>query len=274
MIIRCPVCWREFDKPSRRNQHVKDAHKTKEPEMTTTPAPGVDLATDERAAFEAAARKGLDTVISGFDFQRNDDDEYKWFATRRLYEFWKEAGRATIAAVPASGPVLAWAVMEGDKVIKTYINEWPAQDWLQYSAARTLLPLVAGEPVLVAREPTDDMLRAGVRAFQHGHRENDSLADWRAFYVAAAAAAPAPMVPSLMRVPDAAPAPVLGMPDLAMSEAERADVLEVANDRLCERLVMALKYVRTEDRDKFEAEWSDFMRNAAPDTYNPTGETK
>jgi hypothetical protein len=66
--------------------------------MNTTPAPGADKGTDERTAFEAAARKGLDAAISGFDFQRNDDDEYKWFATRRLYEFWKEAGRAVLAA--------------------------------------------------------------------------------------------------------------------------------------------------------------------------------
>lgn len=41
MIIKCDVCGREFDKPSRRNQHVKDAHNTKEPIMTSIPTPAI-----------------------------------------------------------------------------------------------------------------------------------------------------------------------------------------------------------------------------------------
>lgn len=35
------------------------------------------------------------------------------------------------------------------------------------------------------REPTDDMLRAGVRAFQHSYSSADLLADWRANFIAA-----------------------------------------------------------------------------------------
>ncbi|MFZ3286616.1 MAG: hypothetical protein WA191_07170 [Telluria sp.] len=80
---------------------------------TPAPAPGPILS-DERTLFEAAARKGLDTAISGFDFQRNDDDEYKWFATRRLYEFWKEAGRTALASVPGQS--------EPDRVYETARN--------------------------------------------------------------------------------------------------------------------------------------------------------
>jgi hypothetical protein len=32
------------------------------------------------------------------------------------------------------------------------------------------------------KEPTDDDIRAGVRAFQSGHNGFDDLSDWRAFY--------------------------------------------------------------------------------------------
>ena len=43
---------------------------------------------------------------------------------------------------------------------------------------------------LVPIEPDDDLLRRGVRAFQHGYHGDDSLADWRAFYREVLSAAP------------------------------------------------------------------------------------
>jgi hypothetical protein len=110
--------------------------------VTTTPAPGADSQTDERFSFELAARKGLDTAITGFDFQRNDDDEYKWFATRRLYEFWKEAGRAALVA--ASAPVqqseCKWPSCMSEKEQKDLADEI-ARD------------LYTGEPV---QQPADE----------------------------------------------------------------------------------------------------------------------
>jgi len=37
----------------------------------------------------------------------------------------------------------------------------------------------------VPLEPTEAMIREGVKAFQHArYQESDSLADWKAFYVA------------------------------------------------------------------------------------------
>lgn len=43
----------------------------------------------------------------------------------------------------------------------------------------------------VPKEPTEEMLKAGARAFQHAYNELDTLADWRAAYQAMLAAAPA-----------------------------------------------------------------------------------
>ena len=45
------------------------------------------------------------------------------------------------------------------------------------------------DDVLVPAEPTDDMLRAGVDAYQHSWANNDDLADWRAAYKAMVKAA-------------------------------------------------------------------------------------
>jgi hypothetical protein len=43
--------------------------------------------------------------------------------------------------------------------------------------------------------------------------------------------------------------------------AQDRGALEQTNDRLCERLVMALNHMTREQRDAFEAEWSQFMAN-------------
>lgn len=47
------------------------------------------------------------------------------------------------------------------------------------------------ENVMVPREPTEEMLRAGVNAFQHAYSSADVLQDWRACYKAMLAAATA-----------------------------------------------------------------------------------
>jgi hypothetical protein len=46
---------------------------------------------------------------------------------------------------------------------------------------------------LAPLKPTETMLKAAVLAFQSGYRADDSLADWRAAYESAIAAAPTPM---------------------------------------------------------------------------------
>ncbi len=37
---------------------------------------------------------------------------------------------------------------------------------------------------LVPLEPTDEMLEAGIKAFQHNYNSDDAKSDWRAFYKA------------------------------------------------------------------------------------------
>jgi hypothetical protein len=44
--------------------------------------------------------------------------------------------------------------------------------------------------VMVPREPTEEMLLNGVRAFQHAYNATDELADWKACYRAMIAMAP------------------------------------------------------------------------------------
>jgi hypothetical protein len=43
---------------------------------------------------------------------------------------------------------------------------------------------------IVPEEPTEEMLKKGVHAFQHSYASEDTLADWRANYRAMLAAAP------------------------------------------------------------------------------------
>lgn len=67
-------------------------------------------------------------------------------------------------------------------------------EWVLYTDAVAALAAAPNPP---AGEPTDDMLRAGVRAFQSGYNGADNLSDWREFYrtvsrLAAHGAQPAP----------------------------------------------------------------------------------
>lgn len=50
--------------------------------------------------------------------------------------------------------------------------------------------------ILVPVEPSEEMLRAGVRAFQKTYISTDTLADWRACFKATCAAAPNPPTPA------------------------------------------------------------------------------
>jgi hypothetical protein len=58
----------------------------------------------------------------------------------------------------------------------------------------------AEEWVRVPVEPSDEMLKAGVRAFQSSYSSDDSLADWREAYKATIAAAPSPAVQPVEQV--------------------------------------------------------------------------
>ena len=43
---------------------------------------------------------------------------------------------------------------------------------------------LARAAIIAMEDPTDDMLKAGVDAFQHAYTSEDTLADWRAAYKA------------------------------------------------------------------------------------------
>jgi len=63
-------------------------------------------------------------------------------------------------------------------------------DLMTANSSLAAAAIVPDEYALVPKEPTDEMLRAGVKAFQHTWYNEDTLADWREAYKAQIAAAP------------------------------------------------------------------------------------
>ena len=64
------------------------------------------------------------------------------------------------------------------------------REWNRRSATQPTKPEQQDGFVLVPVEPTPEMLKAGVTAFQHAYSEADILSDWRACFKAMLAATP------------------------------------------------------------------------------------
>jgi len=95
-----------------------------------------------------------------------------------------EAARQRMAGPPSTpqNPILA-ALDALGVALADHGHTWTDREHALYENAVGYL-MCGPEFRFVASPPTDDALRAGVRAFQKAYSENDSLADWRAFYVA------------------------------------------------------------------------------------------
>ena len=91
--------------------------------------------------------------------------------------------------IPDAGKKLVEVVARGMQTAEEWSTFWGHDDACKLAQA-ALRAIEAAGYRIVPVEPTEEMLKKGVHAFQHSYASEDTLADWRANYRAMLAAAP------------------------------------------------------------------------------------